>query len=90
MKPFATLQTQEKNKDSVLLNCLREVTYVACITEFQIRVVHLTSKDNRLSDLLSRWHLNENNERLFYTESVLSPHDEIFISHHLFYFENQW
>ena len=30
-----------KNKDSVLLNCIREITYVACINEFQIRAVHL-------------------------------------------------
>ena len=45
--------------------------------------MHLSSKENRLSDLLSRWHLNENNERLFYTESGLSPHDEIFIGDHL-------
>ena len=79
-----------KTKDSVLLNCLREITYVACINEFQLRAVHLSSKENRLSDLLSRWHLNENNERLFYTESGLSPHDEIFIGDHLFKFENQW
>ena len=79
-----------KTKDSVLLNCLREIAYVACINEFQLRAVHLSSKENRLSDLLSRWHLNENNERLFYTESGWSPHDEIFISDHLFKFENQW
>ena len=72
-----------KNKDSILWNCLRGITYVACINEFQLRAVHL-------SDLLSRWHLNEKNEGLFYTESGLSPHDEIFTSDHLFKFEKQW
>ena len=92
-KELASLDSPQATRGApkVTIKDLRKmVRYVACINEFQLRAVHSSSKENRLSDLLSRWHLNENNERLFYTESGLSPHDEIFITDHLFKFENQW
>ena len=45
-------------QDSLLATCLRELWFFAALNEFELRAVHLSSADNRLADLLSRWHLH--------------------------------
>ena len=45
-------------QDPILAACLRELWFLAASHEFELRAVHLSSADNRLADLLSRWHLN--------------------------------
>ena len=39
---------------------------MAAIHEFQVKLVHLDSKSNRLSDLLSRWDLDPSNRVKFF------------------------
>ena len=39
---------------------------MAAINEFQVKLVHLDSKSNRLSDLLSRWDLDPSNRLKFF------------------------
>ena len=48
----------DKAKDEVLQDCLREIAFLAAVHEFQIKMVHLESKENRISDCLSRWDLD--------------------------------
>ena len=55
-----------KAKNLLLQQCLREICFIAAINEFQIRMVHLDSKSNRLSDLLSRWNLNVSYQNEFF------------------------
>ena len=43
-----------KAKKMLLQQCLREVCFIAAVNEFQVRMVHLVSKENHISDLLSR------------------------------------
>ncbi len=38
-----------------MLQCLRELTYLAAVHEFKIRARHIEGVNNRLPDLLSRW-----------------------------------
>ena len=40
--------------DSFLQKCARELTFLACKHEFEIRAVHIPGVENRLPDLLSR------------------------------------
>ena len=47
-----------KAKDEVLQDCLREIAFLAAVHEFQIKMVHLESKENRISDCHSRWDLD--------------------------------
>ena len=47
-----------KAKCPVLQDCLREIAFLAAIHEFQIRMVHISSESNRISDHLSRIELD--------------------------------
>ena len=37
---------------------LEAICFSAAIYEFEIRAVHIAGIDNRLADMLSRWHLD--------------------------------
>ena len=54
-------------KCELLQSGLREIAYLAAILEFEIKTVHLDSKTNRISDLLSRFHLDPKNESQFFS-----------------------
>ena len=45
-----------RTRNDFLCSCLREVTFLCAVNEAQIRAQHISSLDNRLSDLLSRCH----------------------------------
>ncbi|KAK3726496.1 hypothetical protein QZH41_003891 [Actinostola sp. cb2023] len=63
-----------KVKDQLLAACLRDIWYIAATYDFEIRAVYLTSGDNRVADLLSRWHLGpkfrEDFEQLLVTQAL--------------------
>ena len=52
--------------------------------------MHLSSGENRLADLLSRWAINSDNSLTFFRESGLSADGEVVVSENLFFFENGW
>ncbi|XP_077985110.1 uncharacterized protein LOC144439750 [Glandiceps talaboti] len=52
-------------RDKFMLACLRELWLVAATYEFELRAVHIAGTENRLADVLSRWHLHPNYEREF-------------------------
>ena len=43
-----------KTKDSMMLNIVREIAFIAFSHNFQIRAVHLAGQNNRIADGLSR------------------------------------
>ena len=47
-----------KARDEILQDSLREIAFLAAVHEFQIKMVHLESKANRISDCLSRWDID--------------------------------
>ena len=79
-----------KSKDVFLLKCLMELCFISAVFEYKIRAVHLTSKENRLSDLLSRWNLNLSYQKEF--KKCLSDYQlhELMISEKLFTFSHKW
>jgi hypothetical protein len=54
-----------KTRCPYLQKCLREICFLAAIHEFEIKAQHLSSEDNRVSDHLSRWHMNPLHEKQF-------------------------
>ncbi|CAC5389407.1 unnamed protein product [Mytilus coruscus] len=46
------------SRSKFLQACLREIAFVCAINECEIKAIHLNGKDNRVSDLLSRWDLS--------------------------------
>jgi hypothetical protein len=57
----------EKTHSSFMAQCLREMWLIAAVHDFDLRAIHLDGKCNRAADLLSRWHLDTNNEQAFLT-----------------------
>ena len=47
-----------KTRDALLGKLLRNIWLVSSTHEFELRAVHLPGIENRVADLLSRWHLN--------------------------------
>lgn len=47
-----------KTRDPLLGKLLHNIWLVSCTHEFDLRAVHLPGVENRVADLLSRWHLN--------------------------------
>ena len=70
-------------------DCLREILFVAAVYEFEIRAVHLASKENRLPDLLSRWHLGHEFRSEFHKLSKPSMY-RVRIDPNMFEFLNVW
>ncbi len=52
-------------KDPLMLSLLRELEYTAATKQFEIRAVHIAGCENRIPDLLSRWHLAETHRKSF-------------------------
>ena len=45
--------------------CLREIAHISAVNQCEIRAQHIAGVENRLPDLLSRWHLTPNPDVLF-------------------------
>lgn len=77
-----------KTKDQFLASCLRKLWFYVSFYEFEIRAVHLSGTDNRLPDLLSRWHINNDFSNLFYKANNDLKLVESFVTDSIFSFNN--
>lgn len=79
-----------KAKCEILQDCLREIAFLAALYEFQVKMVHLSTDENRVSDHLSRWE-TDHSHRVGFFESVkeyeLNEHE---VSQNLFEFIHIW
>lgn len=80
-----------KAKNEFLQQCLREISFVASVHEFQLMASHLSSSENRLSDDLSRMHLNPRHRDSFFSllPQAVEFKDAI-ITDELFQFTHDW
>ena len=79
-----------KSKSEPLQDCLREICYLAACNQFEIKTQHLASDENRISDILSRWHLDKSKEREFKKLTEGYNLHEFEVSENLFEFINDW
>ncbi len=79
-----------KTRDPFLQACLREIEFVAANGEWEIRARHIPGVDNRIPDLLSRWHMGVQFQTEFQerTKNVSTTH--IFVFEGLFKFLHNW
>ena len=78
------------SRDLFMQECLREITYICAIGEFEVRCKYLAGVDNRLPDILSRWSFGPSHAKQFYalTKNVrLTP---IFVPNDYFHFLHDW
>ena len=69
--------------------CLREICYITARKNAVLKLVHITSENNRLSDCLSRW---ENNDKKEQFRNLTAGQDIRFIdvNEELFCFTHDW
>jgi len=63
-----TIVNTGRSKNSYLQACLREIAFILCVNEAELRTVHIEGRNNRIPDYLSRWHLKGNFKALFWDE----------------------
>ena len=79
-----------KSKCTILQDCLREIAFLAACYEFQIRMVHLSSECNRLSDHLSRWDLDISHRQKFFDLVKGQTVTKSIVSQDLFHLTHTW
>ena len=79
-----------KSKSEILQDSLREICLLASCYEFELRAQFLTSEENRISDILSRWHLDESNENRFKSLTEGYVLQEYKVTEDMFNFINKW
>ena len=79
-----------KAKNQILQQCLREVCFIAAVNDIQVRMVHLDSKANRISDHLSRWNLNIAHRNQFFELTKSFTLTECPVQDSLFNFIHTW
>ncbi|VDI43591.1 Hypothetical predicted protein [Mytilus galloprovincialis] len=79
-----------RSRNQFLQSCLREICFVAAINEFELRAVHIAGVDNRLADMLSRWHLHSNYAKTFFEETKYIHLEEFEVTNELFQFIHEW
>ena len=89
-KSICQVVNSGKTKVEILQDCLREIAFLAAIHEFQVKLVHLDSKSNRLSDLLSRWDLDPSNRVKFFEAARDFELSECRVPCHFFELTNTW
>ena len=70
--------------------CLREICWITSQVNAVVKVVYLTTKANRKSDLLSRWHLNSRFKQMFLEKNREWDLKEQTVQDVLFEFEHNW
>ncbi|XP_077985143.1 uncharacterized protein LOC144439784 [Glandiceps talaboti] len=56
-----------RTRDPVMLDCVREVWFVAAKYQFHIKAIHIAGCNNRKADILSRWDSDDNSYHKFTT-----------------------
>ena len=66
------------SRNEQIQRCLRKIHLICAKFSFKIKMEYLTSKQNKISDALSRWHIHDNFQEIFRTETKQCKlHEEI-------------
>ncbi len=79
-----------KSADPFMSSCLRDILFEAASNEFQVRLKHLTTTENRLSDLLSRWSIDPKNGELFHKETAHVNTKEVIVPESCRIISSRW
>ena len=85
-----TVMNTGRAYNSFLLECLRELEFVAAKWEFEMKAVHIPGVENRIRDALSRWELGEEYRLRFREVTERLGTEEIYVYPGLFKFMHDW
>ena len=79
-----------KCRNATMQACLRELVFVACSVECEMRAVHIRGVDNRLPDFLSRWQFGQK-YRDKWAEATRGQHwVQVQLPENIFEFAHDW
>ena len=78
------------SRDKFHQSCLREICFTAAVNNFSIKSQHTRGQDNRVADILSRWHLHKTSEQLFKEQVGGKECTRNPVERSLFSFSNPW
>lgn len=78
------------SRDEFHQSCLREICFFAARFEFIIRCQHIKTDENRVADILSRWHKKNDAAKLFWDSVTVTNPEKILVCSDLFRFSNSW
>ena len=82
--------TYSRAWDRFLQAALKELTYLVALHRFELKVVHLSSDENRVPDWLSRWGYGGKVRRLFRQYSADKSLRRVKVTHALLTFLHNW
>lgn len=66
-----------RGRDTIMLSWLRELVHISALDRFVLKCTHIAGQDNRLPDLLSRWHLGPKYSQEFYDQIANADWTEV-------------
>ena len=78
-----------KTRDVFLQDCMREILFLAAVHNFEIKAEHIGTLENRMPDLLSRWHLGPRYRQEFNRLKSDNMY-RVRLDNNLFEFQNNW
>lgn len=67
-----------------------DICFIASVHEFQIKACHLEGVKNRISDSLSRWHLNIKYKEELNKLIDTVYYEDVHVEENLFYLSHDW
>ena len=79
-----------RSRDHFMVECVREILFLAATFQFEIRASHIAGVENRIPDHLSRWYSSGTSRRAFKRETSNRVLSKRYISDDLLKFCNTW
>ncbi|CAC5361191.1 unnamed protein product [Mytilus coruscus] len=79
-----------RTRSRILQSCLRDLVFVCAVQQSEIKAIHVSSKDNQVADLLSRWNLSPSFQEEFKNCLEYSSRVEVNADPSLFRFQHDW
>ena len=79
-----------RSRDHFMVECVREILFLAATFQFEIRASHIAGVENRIPDHLSRWYSSLTSRRAFKRETSNRILSKRYISDDLLKFCNTW
>lgn len=79
-----------RTKDPIMQRCLRELSYVTAVNQFQVRSYHVSGVSNRLADCLSRWDTDIKYKKQFLELTKYDNLKEVYVKNEMMVLNENW
>ncbi len=79
-----------KTRDDRMQSCMRELVFITARQEFEVKAVHVPGVSNRISDIWSRWKIEDHAASKLQAMVCTEPVNQLFVYNGLFEFSHEW